>query len=130
VNRARLALVTSALLGTLALAAAAIAAPTDGGGGAQALPVVPSAGGGSEPLYDAPPEVVVPSPESSPPVQEAPVAPQAPGDILVPLQGREVTSPAPMGGLPEDDVGSSEGGFGFLSSAGLEIVRVVAALFR
>jgi hypothetical protein len=130
VNRARLALIVSSVLGTLALAAAAIAAPTDGSGGAQVLPVVPSAGGGSEPLYDAAPEVVVPTPESSPPVQQVPVAPQAPGDVLLPLQGPEITAPAPTGGLPEDDVASSEGGFGFLSAAGLEIVRVIASIFR
>ncbi|MBN1528042.1 MAG: hypothetical protein JW895_03215 [Thermoleophilaceae bacterium] len=133
-NRARLALLASAVLGTLALAAAAIAAPTGDGasqsGGAQALPVVPSAGGGSEPLLDAPPQVTAPVPESAPPVQLAPAAPEAPGDILFPLQGQDVTEPAPTGGLPEDDVGSSEGGFGFLSAAGLEIIRAVAALFR
>ncbi len=94
-NATRVTLLASALLGTLALAAAALAAPSpDGGatsGGAQVIPVVPSEGGGSEPLDgSAVPEIVVPPPVVVPPVQEAPAAPQtAPDGLVAPASGPE-----------------------------------------
>ena len=134
-NTTRVALLASALLGTLALAAAALAAPSaDGGaesGGVQALPVVPSEGGGSEPLADPlAPELLAPPPAALPPVQQAPAPPQVtPDGVELPLQG--------LGALPEpgsdpldDHDASSGGGFSFLATTGFGIASFVAALLR
>ena len=134
-NATRVTLLASALLGTLALAAAALAAPSpDGGatsGGAQVIPVVPSEGGGSEPLEgSAVPGIVVPPPVAVPPVQEAPAAPQTPDGLVLPLQGLSV-DPSPESSDPPAEQGaSSGGGFSFLATTGLEIVSVVIALLR
>jgi hypothetical protein len=136
VNATRVTLLASALLGTLALAAAALAAPSpdDGAtsGGARVIPVVPSEGGGSEALDGSTaPEIVVPPPVAVPPVQQAPAAPQAaPDGLVLPLQGLSA-DPAPESSEPPAEQGaSSGGGFSFLATTGLEIVSVVIALLR
>ena len=133
-NATRVTLLASALLGTLALAAAALAAPSpdDGAmsGGAQVIPVVPSEGGGSEPLEGpAVPDIVVPPPVAVPPVQEAPASPQ-PDGLVLPLQGLGL-DPSPESSEPPAEQGASNGGgFSFLATTGLEIVSVVIALLR
>jgi hypothetical protein len=135
VNTTRVALLASALLGTLALAAAALAAPSaDGGadsGGAQALPVVPSEGGGSEPLADPlAPDVMAPPPAVLPPVQEAPVPPRVtPDGPALPLQGLGAV-PEPGSDPLDDHDASSGGGFSFLATTGFGIASFVAALLR
>jgi hypothetical protein len=136
VNSTRVALLASALLGTLALAAAALAAPPgDGGaesGGVLALPVVPSEGGGSEPLPDPlAPQAPLPPTVAAPPVQVVPEAPQqASGELTLPLQGLGGATPAPIGDEPSGQGESSGGGFSFLASTGFGIASLVAALFR
>ena len=131
-NTARVALLASALLGTLALAAAAFAAPSGDGaaesGGAQALPVVPSEGGGSEPLDLLAPEIAVPPPVAMPPVQEVPEAPEtAPGEVVVPLEGPGA-SPEPAPVVPPEEGASSGGGFSFLALSGSGIAAGIAKL--
>jgi len=65
-----------------------------------------------------------------PPVQEAPTAQTGPDGLALPLQGLSV-DPSPESSEPPTEQGaSSGGGFSFLATTGLEIVRVVAALFR
>ena len=136
-NATRATLIASALLGMLALAAAALAAPSpDGGatsGGAQVIPVVPSEGGGSEPLAartSAVPETAALAAGRGAAVQEAPAAPQTPDGLALPLQGLSL-DPTPESRDPTAEQGaSSGGGFSFLATTGLEIVSAVIALLR
>ena len=133
---ARPLLAASVALLALGLVAAAWAAPApDGGagsGGAPALPVVPSSGGGSEPAPDdsyLPGGIPGELPQTTPAVPPVAGVPGAPGD------GTETLSGPPPLIVPLDDadtlpgeepaIDSSGGGFGFLASTGSEIVELV-----
>ena len=126
-NTARLALIASTVLAGLGLVAAAwaLAAPGSAGtgsGGARAIPVVPSSGGGSEPAPDdasqqgipVPPASEVPPPLAPPPAapQDAPTETLPEEDLAVPLEDED--SEPPSGGAPaQEGTDSSGGAFSF-----------------
>ena len=125
-NTARLTLIASAVLAALGLVAAAWALAAPGGpdsdrgsGGARALPVVPSAGGGSEPAPDTapeqgapvPPAIAVPPPVPAPPTgsQDTQAETIPDEELLVPLEDDDSTPP-PTGGAPAQEGSDSSGG--------------------
>ena len=137
---ARLLLIASAALLALGLVAGAWAAPaTDGGGesgGAPALPVLPSSGGGSEPAPEGPDQLGGASGELPQAIPPMPPIVGVPG--ATPEGAETVPKVQPIVPLYDDDgipdgeldppVGtSSGGGFGFLASTGSGIVSLVNA---
>ncbi|HEU0024412.1 MAG TPA: hypothetical protein VFQ12_07270 [Thermoleophilaceae bacterium] len=122
---ARLVLPVCFVLTALVLAAAAWAVP-DGSGGARALPVTPSAGGGSEaaPENALPAEPVVTVPEGPvipPPMTSEIPSPVPDADLLLP--GDE---PVPSGGTPASEGYSQGGGFGLLADTAFGVAALVA----
>jgi hypothetical protein len=139
---AHLLLTASAALIALVLVASAWAAPgADGGsesGGARALPVLPSSGGGSEPAPDVSGQLggasgeLPQTPPVMPPLMGAPgVPPEGAGtspdtDLVAPL-GDVGAGTSPGGESPQPLGDSSGGGFGFLATTGSEIVSLITA---
>jgi hypothetical protein len=142
VKTARIVLIASAVLIALSLVAAAWAAPGgdggaagDGSGGARALPVVPSAGGGSEPAPDNPgalggvpdrtaeqPPVTTPLDDSGSLQTDTETDPDE--EIVLGLddQDQGLATEAPTEAEQGD---TSGGGFSFLASTGFEIASLV-----
>jgi hypothetical protein len=133
---ARMLLAASAALLALGLVASAWAAPgPDGGsesGGARALPVVPSGGGGSEPGPDLSAQLGSTDgelPQTTPVMPPLEGVPGALPDDTGTLPGQDVIVPLETAPGEENPplIDSSGGGFGFLAGTGSEIVSLITA---